>query len=115
MRGPRKAAGLLKLLMRSPPSPAASHRLGGRKSQNLRTSESSMTDPLTGSAAHGLAMQPPSVVLESITVAIQQPPRLDFEGRTGTFKIRVARGQNRDLGQPKGSERDGDAVPARFY
>ena len=34
-----------------------------------------MTDPLTGSAAHGLAMQPPSVVLESITVAIQQPPR----------------------------------------
>ena len=26
---PRKAAGLLKLLMRSPPSPAASHRLGG--------------------------------------------------------------------------------------
>ena len=40
---------------------------------------------------------------------------LDFEGRTGTFKIRVARGQNRDLGQPKGSERDGDAVRARFY
>ena len=40
---------------------------------------------------------------------------LDSEGRTGTFKIRVARGQNRDLGQPKGSERDGDAVPARFY
>ena len=34
-----------------------------------------MTDPLTGSAAHGLAMQPPSVVLESIIVAIQQPPR----------------------------------------
>ena len=29
MRGLRKAAGLLKLLMRSPPSPAASHRLGG--------------------------------------------------------------------------------------
>jgi len=29
MRGPRKAAGLLKLLVRSPPSPAASHPDGG--------------------------------------------------------------------------------------
>ena len=29
MRGPRKAAGLLKLLIRSPPLPAASHPDGG--------------------------------------------------------------------------------------
>ena len=29
MRGPRKAAGLLKLLVRSPPSSAASHPDGG--------------------------------------------------------------------------------------
>ena len=29
MRGPRKAAGLLKLLVRSPPSPVASHPDGG--------------------------------------------------------------------------------------
>ena len=28
--------------------------------------------------------------------------RLDFEGRTGTFKIERARGQNGDLGRPKG-------------
>jgi hypothetical protein len=27
---------------------------------------------------------------------------LDFQGRTGTLKIRVARGQNRDLGRPRG-------------
>jgi hypothetical protein len=40
---PRKATGLLKLLVRSPPSSAASHPDGAGKSRNLRTVKSSMT------------------------------------------------------------------------
>eukprot|EP00966_Prymnesium_polylepis_P109479 2533992-Prymnesium_polylepis.1 len=85
MRGSRKAAGLLKLLIRSPPLPAASHRLAAFGRARIDHCGDPTTTPL------------------------------DSEGRTGTFKIRVALRRNRDLGQPKGSERDGDAVPARFY
>eukprot|EP00966_Prymnesium_polylepis_P091525 2118473-Prymnesium_polylepis.1 len=57
---------------------------------NLRTRDSSMTDALVGSAAHGLAMS------------------------YGDLEISAARGQNRDLDQPESSEHDGGAVPAQL-
>ena len=102
----------------APPLPRASPE-GGTKGQNHTPQNARTSYDLTRSSraqAVGLAMTPLSVVLDSTAAAITNlaTAPLDSEGRTGTFKIRVARGQNRDLGQPEGSERDGDAALAQF-
>ena len=54
-----------------PPEPMAAHwPRCGSKSRIIRTTDSSMTDPLSGRAAHDLPRTPPLVTLDSNAVTI---------------------------------------------
>ena len=69
-----------------PTEPTAAHSLAslrGSKSRIIRTTDSSMTDPLSGRAAHDLPRTPPSVTLESNAVAIScvSPSSLKTRGQ----------------------------------
>ena len=62
--------------------PAHSPRCGP-KSRIIRTTDSSMTDPLSGRAAHDLPRTPPSVTLESNAVAISCVSPSSLKTRAG--------------------------------
>ena len=67
-----------------PTEPTAAHwPRCGSKSRIIRTTDSSMTDPLSGRAAHDLPRTPPSVTLESNAVAISCVSPSSLKTRAG--------------------------------
>ena len=75
MQGPRKATGLLKVLVRAPPLTVAGKPIDESKIENLAATEPSMTETSNETTAPTLLIKQPPVTLGSpgVTILCRDP------------------------------------------